>query len=292
MATIKHALLLFSKPPIPGQVKTRLTVEKGGLFSPEEAAEFFKRSIFDVTEMGFQALWQLEEEDAAARQADPEAPTNVYDFFISTTPAENLEVMQQTYAAAGDWPRPIEFLVDRGANFDEHFDDAFMQIFALGYADLVAVGGDQPTMPRSHITRAFQWLAYLARTYQNGGLVQCPCQECGVSLIGWTAQTPMSHAGVYYNMDGRPALDAYVQKCQAAGVQMVSLDPVADVDNVQDLAHTTSVLRALAYSAEAQPDAFVARRTLDWLNYQGIRVGTPPNSDFDSRAGIDLPVPK
>ena len=34
----KNALLLFSKPPIPGLVKTRLTVLKDGVFQPEVAS--------------------------------------------------------------------------------------------------------------------------------------------------------------------------------------------------------------------------------------------------------------
>lgn len=38
----KYAILIFSKPPIPGLVKTRLTVERGGGFTQEQAAQFFK----------------------------------------------------------------------------------------------------------------------------------------------------------------------------------------------------------------------------------------------------------
>ncbi len=289
MATRKHALLLFSKPPIPGTVKTRLTVDRGGIFTEEEAAEFFKRSIFDVTEMCFKAMWEMEAEAEAAKQEDPDAPDHIYDFIISTTPAENLDLMKKTYEDAGEWPRPIKYIVDKGENFDEHFDDAFEQIFAMGYDDILAVGGDQPTMPLSHLTRAFRWLDYLDKTYDNGGIVQCPCQECGVSLIGWTSKTPMDHKQVYYNLSGRPALDAYVDKCREANVHMVSLDPVADVDDAQDLAHTTSVLRSLALSAECQPEIFVAHRTLAWLDWKGIKVGTPANEDRDSREAIDVP---
>ena len=37
----KYAILIFSKPPIPGLVKTRLTIERGGGFTLEQAAEFF-----------------------------------------------------------------------------------------------------------------------------------------------------------------------------------------------------------------------------------------------------------
>ena len=50
----KYAILIFSKPPIPGLVKTRLTIERGGGFTQAQAAQFFKRSLWDVTEL---AMW-------------------------------------------------------------------------------------------------------------------------------------------------------------------------------------------------------------------------------------------
>ncbi len=118
--------------------------------------------------------------------------------------------------------------------------------------------------------------------------MQAPCQECGVSLIGWTHNAVMDHQGVYYNMTGRPALDAYVTKCKEAGVPMASLTPVADVDDVQDLAHAVSLARSAAYTQQFQPDFYVPRRFLEYVAWFGIHVGTPPNEDRDSRIGIDV----
>jgi hypothetical protein len=60
MEVSKNAVLLFSKPPIPGLVKTRLTIERGGNLSPEQAAEFFTCSLFDMTDLVMVALDDLE----------------------------------------------------------------------------------------------------------------------------------------------------------------------------------------------------------------------------------------
>ena len=156
MAEKKQALLLFSKPPVPGMVKTRLTTEHDGFLSPAQAAEFFKRSLYDVSELAMHALMELQMENDAAVAADPSVDKVTYDFFVSTTPAENVELMKETYDAIGPWPMEIHYMTDKGATFDDHFDYAFKEIFAQGYEHIVSVGGDIPTMPKSHIVQAFQ----------------------------------------------------------------------------------------------------------------------------------------
>jgi glycosyltransferase A (GT-A) superfamily protein (DUF2064 family) len=288
MAIKKHALLLFSKPPIPGLVKTRLTVEKGGPFTKEEAAEIFRRSMFDVAELACLAMYDLEQENAAERIADPTADEHQYAFFVSTTPAENAAVMRQTFEEIGQWPREFTYIVDEGSNFDEHFDHAFKQIFDLGFDSVLSIGGDIPLLPREHVLNGFRWLQYFLATSETGGIVQAPCQEVGVSLIGWTRTTDVNHQGVYYNLTGRPALDAYIEKAKEKSIPLASLAPVADIDDVSDFAHAASLARAAQYSQQFQPDLFVPERFLAWVDWRGIKVGTPPNTDFDSREGIDV----
>ena len=211
MALRKQALLVFSKPPIPGLVKTRLTEANGGFLTPEQAADFFKLCLYDVCDASMIALSELQAQKDAAREADPDADEFRYDFFISTTPASNLELMKETFEKI-DWPMEIHYITDSGATFDDHFDDAFKQIFDQGYESIVSVGGDIPTMPKSHVTQAFQWLEYFQDGLKTPGIVLAPCQECGTSLVGFSHDTPVNHQGVYYNLDGTPALDAYMAK--------------------------------------------------------------------------------
>jgi glycosyltransferase A (GT-A) superfamily protein (DUF2064 family) len=292
MAQKKEALLVFSKPPIPGLVKTRLTRDYGGIFTYEQAADFFTRSLYDVSEMCMQALYQLQTENDAAVAADPEADAIQYDFWISTTPADSVQKMRDLYDAIGPWPMEIHYLEDEGKTFDDHFDDAFSKLFAMGYESVVSVGADIPTMPKSHITQAFQWLDYFQKLGKPG-FVEAPCQECGTSLVGFSSETPIDNQGIYYNMEGRAALDGYVQKLQDAGdVPSAYFAPVADVDEVTDLAHAVSCMRAIKEAARYQTDLFVPQRVLDWVDFMGIRVTTPPNEEHDPRQYLDGAEPE
>jgi glycosyltransferase A (GT-A) superfamily protein (DUF2064 family) len=303
----KNALFMFCKPPVPGQVKTRLTIERGGKLTPEQAAEFFRRSLLDVAELALIAIEKLEERNAAERRAavdqqvaaaDNQAvaaaadavPLRSYDFFVSTTPSGAIEQLRAVFEADGEWPRPIEFICDRGASFDEHFDDAFNQLFARGYSKVVSIGGDMPTLSCRHIVEAFMWLDYLAKADEAGlgrGFVCAPCQQSGVSLVGYTATTPLSAQGVYYNTDGLPALDAYTQKLEQTAVPAAYLNPVSDVDGDADLAHAISCLNAIAEATRYQDDLFLARRVLEWIDQRALRASAPPNDEHDPRQYID-----
>lgn len=278
----KHAFLLFTKAPAAGVTKTRLTEARGGIFTPEEAADLYQAMLLDVTEIGFRALAELNGGDGANGN-EPEC----YDFFISCSPESDRPALEKILHESGPWPAPIGFIHDRGKTFDEHFDDAFRQLFQQGYHSVVSIGGDLPTMPVSHIVQAFQWLAYFDSFSEKGGFVQAPCQECGVSLVGYTARTPMDSTGVFYNLEGVPALDAYIRKAAERGVPVASLTPVADVDDPRDLAHTISLLNAIAYSSQFQPDLQLARRSLKWIQKMGVVISTPPNAEHDPREVLD-----
>lgn len=286
MAIRKQAFLMFSKAPIPGTVKTRLTEANGGFLTEEQAADFFKLSLLDVCDASMQALQQLQSEKDAARTEDPSVDEFRYDFFLSTTPASSLPLMEDLFEKTGPWPMEIHFMTDSGATFDDHFDDAFKQIFDQGYESIVSISGDIPTLAKSHLTQAYQWLEYF-KDSGTPGFVCAPCQECGTSLVGASCDTPINHQGVYYNLDGVPALDAYMEKVRAKDIPVAYFSPIPDVDDKTDLAHAISCMYAIEQAGKYQPDIFVPRRTLSWVRFMGIQVSTPPNDEHDPRQYID-----
>jgi glycosyltransferase A (GT-A) superfamily protein (DUF2064 family) len=289
MKTVKNAVMLFSKPPVPGMVKTRLTKERGGNLTPEAAAEFFKRSMLDVADLVMVALDDLDEINASERAANPEAPLRTYDFYVSTTPASSVEKMQAVFAEEDCWPRAIHVICDKGASFDDHFDDAFQQLFALGYLNVLSVGGDMPTLPREHVVDGFLWLDRLASQSADGSaIVLAPCQQSGVSVVGLTATTPINNQGIYYNLTGTPALDGYTLKLQEVDVPSAYLTPVSDVDGDNDLAHAISCLGAIAEATRYQPHIYLARRVLEWIDQRGLVATAPPNDEHDPRNYIDI----
>jgi hypothetical protein len=284
MTIHKHALLFFSKVPEPGRTKTRLTVEHDGLLTPEQAAELYHVLMLDTAEVAMHALVELNQEGRADNAADR---VDRYDFVVCTAPKENHPRMQALFAAGGPWPLPITYIADEGANFNEHFDNAFKQLWQMGYDSAVSIGGDLPQMPVGNVIQAFRWLRHFEQDYNGMGLVHCPCQACGVSLVGMTRATPMDFAGVFYNTDGVSALDAIINTAHEKGLPMAALETVADIDIVEDLAHALTMARSQQYTSRFQPGVLPPKRFLAWAEREGYQACTPPNENHDPREMID-----
>lgn len=288
MSGSKNVLLLFSKLPEPGLVKTRLTTLKDGMFTPEIAAALYHRMLFDVVEIICCAFDRLENE---SREAG--LPIEEYELVISTAPVENVARMRELFEEAGSWPRPIAFIGDRGATFDEHYNDAFHQVWERGAKRILSMGADMPALTVDDVVDGFQALRRLEEEGlrrpegPQGGIVIAPDQEMGVSIIGWTADTDFDHDGVFYNQDGLTVLPAYVRKAAEKGLPAVYLRPVPDVDTMNDLIHTATLLEATNYCAPFDGNC-PGYRTWEMLVSMGLNeVRIPPNPLHDPREHID-----
>ncbi len=279
----KHALVLFTKAPAPGHTKTRLTKAHGGVLSPQDAANLYRSTLMDVSRAATRALQVL----AAEPINGEDQALSAYDFYVSCPSESDQERLKEIFEETSPWPLAIHYITDRGVNFDEHFNDAFRQLFALGYGSVVTIGGDIPSVRVDHLQAAFQWLAYLGHGSEHGALVLAPCQDCGVSLVGITANAPIDFVGVFYNLQGVSALEKIVALASAQSIPLAVLDTIADIDNVGDLAHAITLMRAMAYASHVQPGVLAPENTLRWVRQNRIIVTTPPNQNHDPRESLD-----
>lgn len=272
-----NVILLFSKLPEVGLVKTRLTTLKDGIFAPDVASALYHCMLFDVTEICMAAIKQMREDD----------PGESYSLVISTAPESNLDKMESLFSDAGTWPEPIVFISDSGKSFDEHYNDAFAQVWEMGAKSIVSMGADMPALTVWDITRAFDALRTL-RQEKKKGIILAPDQEMGVSVIGWNADTNFDHSGVFYNETGLTVLPAYIRKAKNMGLAAMYLPPIPDVDTMADLHHNITLVEALNYCApfDGNTPPWRTAQALAEMGYDDIRVA--PNGLLDPRGKIDL----
>ena len=283
----KNVVLLFSKVPAVGLVKTRLTTLKDGIFTPETAAVLYHCMLFDVVEIIMAALDDLEAEQARLLEQGARADVrDTYELVISTTPEPNAEVMRNLFEDAGEWPRDFEVIVDVGANFDEHYNHAFQQCWERGADCILSMGADMPALTKADVRFGFRQLHKLD-DIQGGGIVLAPDQEMGVSVVGWTRETDFSHTGVFYNADGLTVLPAYIKKASERNLPVLWLPPIPDVDTMADFHHNVTLVHALNYCAQHDDicPPWRCAQAFDEMGYHDIIVA--PNGLLDPRGLID-----
>ena len=279
----KNTVLLFSKVPEVGLVKTRLSILKDGMFPPETAAYLYHCMLFDVVEIICAALTGLELEQTLEADSDER---ETYELVISTTPASNVPVMEKLFSDAGEWPHDIVFIADEGASFDEHYNHAFEQCWERGADCILSMGADMPALTVNDIRYGFEQLHRLADK-PGGGIVLAPDQEMGVSVVGWTRDTDFDHSGVYYNEHGLTVLPAYIAKAREAGLPALWLPPIPDIDTMQDFFHNVTLVHALNYCAEFEPNCPPWRTAEAFIDLSFDEIRVAPNDLRDPRDHID-----
>jgi len=120
-------------------------------------------------------------------------------------------------------PGSVQVVPQRGRSFAERLANAFADIRALGYDEVVAVGADSPGLSKSHLEGAFAAL-------QSQDAVFGPASDGGVYLIGCRGDASSLLQGVQWRT-GR-VLAQLLERCPGAGLLA---DSLADVDGRSDL---------------------------------------------------------
>lgn len=269
--------MIFTKVPKAGDIKTRLTEERGGILTKEEAQQVYEASLLDVI--------------------DACIASNSGDVYICHNLAGDraylLELLQDLTE-----PQAIKGITaDKGGSFDQCMQYAADYILKNGAPDRLAdsvlvVGGDLPELQPENIQKAVRKMNMLAASPHGlaaakkdmriqdqpvgAALVQAACQEGGFSMVGYTCNTPFDFGGVFYNQDGITALDMLVQKAAAKNIPMGIVDMVPDLDIPVDLASLIPVIKALQLAHKYDPLVTAPRRTISVLEELGLESTAAP----------------
>jgi uncharacterized protein len=199
-------IIIFTRCPEPGRVKTRLIPALGSRGAAELHRRLTERTIAQVHLVRQQRQVRVEIRYTGGSEAQ----------IRSWLPGENLAAQTEG---------------DLGARLCQAFADGF----ASGVQRLVAIGADCPTLSPAILTAAFEQL--LTRD-----LVLGPARDGGYYLLGLSRPAPALFASI--NWGTGAVLAETVASAAAAGLSISFLEPLADVDRPEDLAHLGDHSRA------------------------------------------------
>ena len=219
---MKICVIVFAKNPVPNQVKTRLTPT----LSPEQAAALYRAFLVDWCE----TLAELRNVDLVIAYTPPEAQPDLQ-------------------ALIGD--EPI-YIPQMGADLGERLASAARWAIEQGYAKILFVGSDSPTLPLSYI---FQALV----TLDSRDIVMGPSVDGGYYLIGFRSapgtnrSTDNAAATVPFIFEEiawstAQVFQQTVARVRSAKATLGLLPPWYDVDTAEDLAFLHAHISAMRFA--------------------------------------------
>lgn len=271
---MKNTIIVFSKVPKAGVTKTRLTTDRGGILTPEEAKDLYEGCVLDAIN--------------ACIAAD------CGDVRVCYNQGGDREYLDGLLAHIADRERIKEVFCDKGGSFDECMQYAADHVLKNGNAErladgLLIVGGDLPSLQPAIVRDAVAKLTRLALTDAGmaaarfkgepvgAALVEGACQEGGFSIIGYTYNTPFEFDKVFYNMDGITALDVALGKARERGIPFGYVEMVPDVDIPVDLAGMIPVVRSIQLAARYDDAVMLPVNTIRVLEEIGLEATAPPS---------------
>ncbi|HBT94678.1 MAG TPA: hypothetical protein DEB24_00500 [Coriobacteriia bacterium] len=204
----RRALILFTRLPIAGQTKTRMTPA----LSPESCAE-----------LQWSLLADLSATLGGTGDITGESGTAVsYDLFTCYTPdgyPAKLERLHAMFEAAG-------FFAQVEGDLGTRMRSAFAQVFDAGYDHCLLLGSDIPSITAADIDEAWSEL-------ESSEVVMGPCDDGGFWLVG--LKTPFDELFA----DGRYGTDDVMERarniCETEARSLALIVQKADLDTVDDL---------------------------------------------------------
>jgi rSAM/selenodomain-associated transferase 1 len=193
---VSDRLLVFVKAPRPGAVKTRLA----SVLGDEGAARLYR---------------VLAEEEI--RRTAPRA--GEYDRTFVFTPDD-------ARAEIEGWLPGVALEPQQGADLGERMSRAFASAFAASARRAAIIGTDVPSCGREHVAEAL-------RSLDGHDVVLGPTHDGGYYLIALDRPRPALFQSIPWSTPS--VLSATAERAGVLGLRVRMLDPLRDIDTVDDL---------------------------------------------------------
>jgi len=245
-------LLVFLRQPRAGAVKTRLAAGLGG----EAAAELYR------------ALAEEEVRRTAPRGGE-------FGRLLCFTPSEARTEIEA-------WFPGEELLPQEGPDLGARMARAMDQAFRRGAGPVAVIGSDVPWVSRETVLEAF-------RALDEHDVALGPARDGGYYLLALARPEPRLFDGIAWSTPS--VLSATVERAGGLGLAVRLLEPLTDVDTIEDLEAERERLRPLLDARPALRDVIAAAlvalraRGVDQRGKVGGRARLRQPSTVDSRQG-------
>lgn len=220
---MKSAVIIFTKVPIPGLVKTRLT--HNTCLTQLDSAKIAEAMLKDTITIA--------------------SKTNSDIIQLGYYPEEHIAKLHEIVnyvRREGDLTKPLDFILQNGSNFDQRFGSVVQEAFQKEIEILVILGSDLPFLPPDIIDLA---LESLEKYMNEKPIIIGPSSGGGIYLIGLTNDFIPSWFSDYQLFSSGLELSKFTNFCKQNNFLIRSLPPYGDIDIEEDLVTLISFIDLL-----------------------------------------------
>jgi glycosyltransferase A (GT-A) superfamily protein (DUF2064 family) len=220
------SLIIFTKVPISGLVKTRLT--QNTCITESDSARIAEAMLKDTLALA--------------------SKTNVDIIQIGYFPEEKLDHLNElidNVRKEGDLNKPIDLILQHGSNFDQRFGSVVENSIRKNINYLVILGADLPFLDPKIINKAME---ILHEKIDEKPIIIGPSSGGGIYLLGITRHFNPSWFSEYSLLSGGLELSNFSSFSKDNQLPLISLPPYGDIDIEEDLVSLISFIEVLKNS--------------------------------------------
>ncbi len=220
----RSALVVAAKAALVGEVKTRLCPP----LTLSQACSLYECLLEDI-------VAKLEKFDAA-------------ELWVAFAP-KGEEYFQRHFA------QRTRLLTQRGADLGKRVHHIFVDLFHLGYREIIVTDSDSPMVPLSSIAQAFELL------HGDGhDVVLGPSRDGGYYLVGLKSPTD----GLFHQIpwSSTTVLEKTLERASGLGLKVALLPAAYDIDVEQDLKRLWGDLKTSSELQQRAPRTYAFLRNL------------------------------
>jgi glycosyltransferase A (GT-A) superfamily protein (DUF2064 family) len=224
----QNIVLIFSKVPVPGLVKTRLT--QSTCLSDKDAALIAEAMLKDTIVL------------SSKSQADQ--------IFVGYMPQNQKSILNNVVEKVRNdagISQSVKYILQEGSNFDERFSSVVKSVFINGAKNIIVLGADLPYLEPKIINKTFK---LLSNGNSKNKVVLGPANGGGIYLVGISDGFNSNWFNEYHLFRGGIEIIQFSNFCKYKGIDLVLLPAFGDIDVEEDLVSLISYIEALSVSRE------------------------------------------
>jgi glycosyltransferase A (GT-A) superfamily protein (DUF2064 family) len=258
----QKAVLIFTKVPIPGFVKTRLA--KDTSLSDKDVALIAEAMLKDTIVLSCKS-------DADRVELG----------FIPEDNFSKLESIIDSIKKDGYVTKSISYHLQEGSNFDEMFSSVVKKSFENNSDFLIVLGADLPYLGINIINYAFD---QLSEANEKERMIMGPAGGGGIYLVGMTNSFDGNRFVEHSLFRGGVEISQFAKLCESEKIELILLPPFIDIDLEEDLVSLVSIINALE-AAKTHKHLHFPKYTTEILRELGIFIDEIPGETRRRKIG-------